>query len=123
MNQSYFSTFRKNSLILGSIMVCFIIPDSLTAQNVGVQLKDVIKKSTHHTQSRVNVYSSDYIFSGKTKPTNSAFLALKKPIIQAFSAEKLPFFCRFEHKMNKNKPTQVFFRLGNLDLVNEMEGK
>jgi hypothetical protein len=40
-----------------------------------------------------------------------------------FDAEKLPFFCRFEHKLSQKSKLNVRMRLGSLDYVNKLEGK
>ncbi len=108
----------------------FVFSEKISAQSIGVQLKNVQKEMPKCCQPRLNTdavkrFSTTDSLTSSTKNNTkkSPFYSLKNPIAQAFSAEKLPFFCKIEHKMNKNKPTQVFFRLGNLDLVNEMEGK
>jgi hypothetical protein len=46
---------------------------------------------------------------------------LQAPLV--FRAENLPFFCRLEYKANLKLAAPVFFRLGSLDYVNELEGK
>jgi hypothetical protein len=40
-----------------------------------------------------------------------------------FSAHTLPFFCKIEHQLNLNKKLPVKFRLGDVQYVEELEGK
>ncbi len=40
-----------------------------------------------------------------------------------FSVESMPFFCKIEYKMGLNKKLPVKFRLGDVQYVDELEGK
>ena len=40
-----------------------------------------------------------------------------------FSVETMPFFCKMEYKMGLNKKLPVKFRLGDVQYVDELEGK
>ena len=40
-----------------------------------------------------------------------------------FDADKLPLFCKIEHKLSKNSNLNIRMRLGSLDYVNKLEGK
>lgn len=40
-----------------------------------------------------------------------------------FSVETLPFFCKIEYKMGFNKKLPIKFRLGDVQYVDELEGK
>jgi len=53
----------------------------------------------------------------ETKITNS----IKQRSI--FDAEKLPIFCKIEHKLSKSSKVNLRMRLGSLDYVNKLEGK
>ncbi len=53
----------------------------------------------------------------ETNITNS----IKQPSI--FHADKLPLFCKFEHKLSKSSKVNLRMRLGSLDYVNKLEGK
>ena len=46
-----------------------------------------------------------------------------RPIPLVFCVETLPFFCKIEHKMGLNQKLPVKFRLGDVQYVDEMEGK
>ena len=45
----------------------------------------------------------------------------KIPLV--FSVETLPFFCKIEYKMGFNKKLPLKFRLGDVQYVDELEGK
>ncbi len=53
----------------------------------------------------------------KTTTTNS----IKQRSI--FDADKLPIFCKIEHKLSKSSNVNLRMRLGSLDYVNKLEGK
>lgn len=40
-----------------------------------------------------------------------------------FDADKLPIFCKIEHKLAKSSNVNLRMRLGSLDYVNKLEGK
>ena len=40
-----------------------------------------------------------------------------------FDANKLPLFCKIEHKLSKKTNINLRMRLGSLDYVNKLEGK
>ncbi len=40
-----------------------------------------------------------------------------------FDANKLPLFCKIEHKLSKKSNVNLRMRLGSLDYVNKLEGK
>ncbi len=46
-----------------------------------------------------------------------------RPIPLVFCVETLPFFCKIEHKMGVNQKLLVKFRLGDVQYVDELEGK
>lgn len=56
------------------------------------------------------------------KLPNSKTLSFKKQR-SIFDVEKLPFFCKFEHKISQKSKLNVRMRLGSLDYVNKLEGK
>ena len=46
-----------------------------------------------------------------------------RPIPLVFNVETLPFFCKIEYQMGLNKKLPLKFRLGDVQYVDEMEGK
>ena len=48
---------------------------------------------------------------------------LPNKIPSIFSVETLPFFCKIEYKMGLNKKLPLKFRLGDVQYVDELEGK
>jgi hypothetical protein len=49
--------------------------------------------------------------------------SLPTTVIPAFDAQKMPFFCRLEYQCNQKSALPIYFRLGDLQYVNELEGK
>ncbi len=54
-------------------------------------------------------------------PNTKATSIIKQRSI--FDADKLPLFCKIEHKLAKNSKVNLRMRLGSLDYVNKLEGK
>ena len=52
----------------------------------------------------------------------SKALAIKKQR-SIFDVDRLPLFCKFEHKISQKSKLNVRMRLGSLDYVNKLEGK
>jgi hypothetical protein len=46
-----------------------------------------------------------------------------RPMPLVFNVETLPFFCKIEHKMGLNQKMPIKFRLGDVQYVDELEGK
>ena len=49
------------------------------------------------------------------------YISIVQP--KVFSVQKLPLFCKIEHKLAKSSKVNVMMRLGSLDYVNKLEGK
>ncbi len=45
------------------------------------------------------------------------------PIPQTYHIKSLPFFCRMEARLNKKVNIPIRFRLGSMELIDELEGK
>lgn len=78
------------------------------------QTKPVAKKAK--TIELTSKLDRLYIFD---KPTNQS--NIKQRTI--FEVDKLPIFCKIEHKLAKSSNVNVMMRLGSLDYVNKLEGK
>jgi hypothetical protein len=52
-------------------------------------------------------------------------LSLPRPVALpvVFSVDKLPFFCKIEHKINVQQALPVKFRLGSVEYVDKLQGK
>ena len=46
-----------------------------------------------------------------------------RPMPSVFSVETLPFFCKIEYKLGLNNKLPVKFRLGDVQYVEQLEGK
>ena len=63
--------------------------------------------------------------SSLDRMTNSMNLPTRSVLKQrsVFEVNKLPIFCKIEHKLAKSSKINVMMRLGSLDYVNKLEGK
>jgi hypothetical protein len=104
-----------------------------TAQTVGLTVDKL--KTGNFAAQRTPQYmaSSDIPKSGKSlffrknalKVIDNQSVSCNKPkqIPSVFSVEALPFFCKIEYKMGLNKSLPIKFRLGDVQYVDELEGK
>jgi hypothetical protein len=65
-----------------------------------------------------NTYVIDNQYVNNTKQTKIA-----KQLPSVFAVDKMPFFCKIEYKMGLNKKLPLKFRLGDVQYVDELEGK
>ena len=106
----------RNLLLL--IFVLFICTVG-QSQTVGVSLKSIKlpppylprKKEKLRIKTDYNIDNQQIV---KNKP---------RPIPSIFSVETLPFFCKIEYKMGLNNKLPIKFRLGDVQYMDELEGK
>ena len=90
------------------------------AQNIGLTIEKNVKTPPQYSHLFVPKNTGNYVNSPAiVSPT----FQQPKPIPQAFSVESLPFFCKIEYKMGLNQKFPLKFRLGDVQYVDEMEGK
>jgi hypothetical protein len=106
------------------ILFCLLSLSYLsTAQTIGLSLNNVKKTipsvgippqypSVFLPKNRLNTLQNPKVDAQKTAQVPSVF-----------SVEALPFFCKIEYKMGLNKKLPVKFRLGDVQYVDELEGK
>jgi hypothetical protein len=112
--------------IMKSILILFCVlsfSHLSTAQTVGLSLKSV-KKATPSVGLPPQ-YPSVFLPKNALNAYQNPSLSVKKPtqVPSVFSVEALPFFCKIEYKMGLNKKLPVKFRLGDVQYVDELEGK
>ncbi len=91
----------------------FFIFNFTHAQGVG--MNDLPKK---------NIMPKQYTLNVPTQPnTIFSFPNTSNVFIKPFDKKNLPFFCRIEYDMVKQKNIPVKFRLGDVQYVDELEGK
>ena len=104
--------------IMLSILV-ILISTVGNSQTVGVSLKNImtppqylnLRKQKMSIKNDVNIDNQQVV---KNKP---------RPIPSVFAVESLPFFCKIEYKMGLNNKLPIKFRLGDVQYVDELEGK
>ena len=86
------------------------------SQTVGLSMSDLKAPPQYKTTFLLTktVQKDDNQQIVKNKP---------RPIPSIFSVETLPFFCKIEYKMGLNNKLPIKFRLGDVQYVNELEGK
>ena len=100
---------------------------SATAQTVGLsldKLKTAVKFSGIPPQ-----YSTVFLQKKALKSVDYQSISNKKASVVpsvvpcVFSVETLPFFCKIEYKMGFNQKLPIKFRLGDVQYVDQLEGK
>jgi hypothetical protein len=94
-----------------------------TAQAVGLSLNNVKKAN-----SSVGIppqYPSVFLPKNALNTYQNPVITVKKPmqVPSVFNVEAMPFFCKIEYKMGLNKKLPIKFRLGDVQYVDELEGK
>lgn len=109
------------SLLIGFFLLS-LSPLS-TGQTVGLSLNNV--KTVLPSVGLPPQYPSVFLPKKALKTYPNPIASVKKPtqVPSIFSVEALPFFCKIEHKMGLNKKLPVKFRLGDVQYVDELEGK
>lgn len=107
-----------NVLIFGCLLA--ILPTWATAQTVGLSLNHV--KTTAKLPPQ---YPSVFLQKNTLNVIDNQSVTLKKPLTvpSVFSVETLPFFCKIEYKMGLNQKVPIKFRLGDVQYVDQLEGK
>jgi len=88
--------------------------------NISISLSISAQENTEKsTKAKIELVSPlDRLYPEKTPDKKSV---VKQRLV--FSVEKLPLFCKIEHKLAKSSKVNVMMRLGSLDYVNKLEGK
>ena len=94
-----------------------------TAQTVGLSLNTV--KTAMPSVGLPPQYPSVFLPKNALNTYQNTAINVKKPtqVPSIFSVETLPFFCKIEYKMGLNKKLPIKFRLGDVQYVEELEGK
>lgn len=93
------------------LFIFLLIPSLGLSQNA---IKPIIDK----TKNIKLISKMDMLYN---VPKTTKVSVLKQRSI--FDANKLPLFCKIEHKLSKNSNVNLRMRLGSLDYVNKLEGK
>jgi hypothetical protein len=103
--------------------LCLIFNQLTTAQTVGLTIDKL--KTTVLISKGTPQYKSLFFAKSGSKIVDNQGFSLEKPkqIPSVFSVEALPFFCKIEYKMGLNKKLPIKFRLGDVQYVDELEGK
>ena len=109
---------QVKNILIGFFLL--VLSHFATAQTVGLSLNNV--KATPKLPPQ---YSSVFLQKNVAKSVDNQTVSIKKPTLvpSVFSVEALPFFCKIEYKMGLNQKVPVKFRLGDVQYVDQLEGK
>lgn len=96
---------------------------STTAQTIGLSLDKL--KTIRKSVGTPPQYSTVFLQKKIVKNVDNQAVSDKKPLAVpcVFSVETLPFFCKIEYKMGLNQKLPIKFRLGDVQYVEQLEGK
>lgn len=110
-------------VILFSI-VCSVHALFAQSQTIGVSMSD-LKAPPPREIGMPAQYLTAFSLKKNNQKANNQQMGQKspRPIPLVFCVEALPFFCKIEHKMGLNQKLPFKFRLGDVQYVDELEGK
>ena len=111
---------KKNSMVVLFVaLLSFEIKAQigLSSNNLSNKYSALLNKKYSQTLQNQQLTATTPITLRKAPPSN-----INAPYYQ-FSVETMPFFCKIEYKMGLNKKLPVKFRLGDVQYVDELEGK
>ena len=111
-----------HKILLTAFTLTFLA-HSMTAQTIGLSLDKL--KTAGKPIGTPPQYSTVFLQKKVLKSVENQAISDKKPLAVpcVFSAETLPFFCKIEYKMGLNQKLPVKFRLGDVQYVDQLEGK
>lgn len=97
-------------------IVCSVHALFVQSQTIGVSMSDLKAPPQ---------YPTAFSLKKNNQKANNQQIEQKtpRPIPLVFCVETLPFFCKIEHKMGLNQKLPFKFRLGDVQYVDELEGK
>ena len=111
----------------GIILIVGLIMQGLFCSEIKAQIG---LSTIDHTPPQYFHLKTYYKSTKSLDVKSTAFLKMNKveslkpkPLPIAFSVECLPFFCKIEYKMGINQKLPIKFRLGDVQYVDELEGK
>ncbi len=109
---------QVKNILIGFCLI--VLSQFATAQTVGLSLNYV--KTTPKLPPQ---YSAVFLQKNAAKTIDNQSVSVKKPTLvpSVFNIEALPFFCKIEYKMGLNQKVPIKFRLGDVQYVDQLEGK
>lgn len=106
---------RKIILLILVIFVCL----NSKSQTIGLSMSDIKTPPQYLSLKKEKLrLKNDFTIDNQQVVKNKL-----RPIPSIFSVETLPFFCKIEYKLGLNNKLPVKFRLGDVQYVEELEGK
>lgn len=113
---------KKGVVLLFALVVKGLFCNEIKAQ-IGLSTKGSAPPQYFHQKNYdkgikiLSLNSSAFLNNDNIKPLKP------KALPMAFSVECLPFFCKIEYKIGMNQKLPIKFRLGDVQYVDELEGK
>jgi hypothetical protein len=80
-------------------------------------------KSTHRDSFTLNQFTKFKVGPSVLNAFGMSLNSISTPISFVFSVNNLPFFCKLEYKMGVEKQYPLKIRLGDVQYVDQLEGK
>ena len=98
---------------------CFLMAVVGKSQTVGLSMSNIKAPPQYFLLKKEKLH----VFSDKNIDNQQVVKSPPRAIPSIFSVATMPFFCKIEYKMGLNKKLPIKFRLGDVQYVDEMEGK
>ncbi|MBL7814526.1 MAG: hypothetical protein JNL70_05935 [Saprospiraceae bacterium] len=89
------------------------------AQSVGLSVEQIKLPPQYSALKK----KGKTILTQQNSGTSQNMSEKPQKVPSVFSVETLPFFCKIEYKIGLNKKLPLKFRLGDVQYVDELEGK
>lgn len=113
---------KKGIILIVGLIMQGLFCNEIKAQ-IGLSTKSHAPPQYFHLKTYYKSTKSLDVKSSAFLNMNKVESLKPKPLPMAFSVESLPFFCKIEYKMGINQKLPIKFRLGDVQYVDELEGK
>ena len=115
----------KHYIAIASLLYVFLTKTH--AQDTGLTIKQVKTPQYFHPTgsylNKPNLFIQNKTLNQSSSPTAPSPKAQFSAKPLAFSVDNLPFFCKLEYKMGVEKKYPLKIRLGDVQYVDQLEGK
>jgi hypothetical protein len=113
---------KKGIILIAGLLMQGLFCNEIKAQ-IGLSTISSSPPQYFHLKTYYKSPKSFDIKNSALLNTNKTIPLKPKALPMAFSVECLPFFCKIEYKMGIHQKLPIKFRLGDVQYVDELEGK